>query len=109
MGTDLGNGLAVKAKDNTSKILIAVLNVEVDLVGDLRSLASRLSSLSEVDKGEGQDDHHREEDTLNARHGDCVALSSRKRKSCGSSRARVEHLASEGGTMQARRAECGVS
>ena len=45
-----------------------MLDVEVDLVGDLGSLASRLGSLSEVDEGEGQDDQHRDEDTLNARH-----------------------------------------
>jgi hypothetical protein len=76
-----------------------MLDVEVDLVGDLGSLASRLSSLSEVDEGEGQDDHHREEDALNARHGDCIALNSRMCKRC-SGKARVEHLASEGGIMQ---------
>lgn len=45
-----------------------MFHVEVDLAGDLGSLASCLGSLSEVDEGEGQDDQHREEDTLNARH-----------------------------------------
>lgn len=66
--THLRNGLAVKTKDDTAKVLIAMLNVEVDLVGDLGSLASRLSSLGEVDECEGQDDQHREENALNARH-----------------------------------------
>lgn len=64
----LGNSLAVETKDNTSKVLISMLDVEVDLVGDLGSLASCLGSLGEVDEGEGQDDQHREEDTLKARH-----------------------------------------
>ena len=64
----LGDSLAVEAKDNTSEVLVAMLDVEVDLVGDLWSLTSCLGSLSEVDEGESQDDQHREEDTLNARH-----------------------------------------
>jgi hypothetical protein len=67
--THLRNSLAVKTKDNTSKILIAMLDVEVDLVGDLGTLASGLGSLGEVDESEGQDDQHREKNTLNARHG----------------------------------------
>jgi hypothetical protein len=64
----LGDSLAVETKDNTSKVLVAMLYVEVDLVGDLGSLASCLGSLSEVDEGEGQDDQHRKENTLKARH-----------------------------------------
>jgi hypothetical protein len=64
----LGDGLAVKTKDNASHVLIAMLDVEVDLVGDLGALASSLGSLSKVDKGEGQDDQHRKKDTLNGRH-----------------------------------------
>ena len=46
-----------------------MLDVEVDLVGDLGTLASSLGSLSKVDEGEGQDDQHRKKDTLNGRHG----------------------------------------
>ena len=64
----LGDSLAVETKDDTSEVLVAMLDVEVDLVGDLGSLASCLGSLGEVDESEGQDDQHREEDTLNARH-----------------------------------------
>lgn len=64
----LGNSLAVKTKDNASHVLIAMLDVEVDLVGDFGTLASSLGSLSKVDEGEGQDDQHRKEDTLNGRH-----------------------------------------
>lgn len=45
-----------------------MLNVEVDLIGDLGTLASRFGGLSEVDESEGQDDQHGEEDALNARH-----------------------------------------
>ena len=65
----LGNSLAVKTKDNASHVLIAMLDDEVDLVGDFGTLASSLGSLSKVDEGEGQDDQHRKKDTLNGRHG----------------------------------------
>ena len=47
----LGNSLAVKTKDNASHVLIAMLDVEVDLVGNLGSFGS-FGRLGEEEKGD---------------------------------------------------------
>lgn len=106
--THLGNSLSIKTEDNAAHVFIAMLHVKVDLASDLGSLASCLGSLGEVDEGEGQDDQHREENALNARH--CVdrylLSSSRGAKSVLESRTNTwrDNAATECGVMAKARA-----
>jgi hypothetical protein len=81
----LGDSLAVKANDNAAELLIAVFNVEEDLiymsircmslsiasthlVGNLRTLGS-LSSLGEEDKSDREDQQDRDDGFLKGSHG----------------------------------------
>jgi hypothetical protein len=65
--TPTGNSLSVKAQNNLTEGLIAVGDIEVDFVSDLRSALS-LSSLGEEEEDSGK--HHQEanQNTLNGRH-----------------------------------------
>lgn len=83
----LWHSLAVKTHHNASNLFIAVLDVEVDLVGDLWSLSSSCSSLSEKDKDDGQNDHQRDEESLNGCH--CVDMYC---KNCCSKRRRTASI-----------------
>lgn len=49
------SGLAVEAHDDASQGLVAVANIEVDLVCNLRALDG-LGGLCEVDKNDGEDE-----------------------------------------------------
>lgn len=60
-----------------------MLNVEVDLVGDLGALAGSLGGLGEVDESEGQDDQHGEKDTLDARHLVRLMFSTKRKSASG--------------------------
>ncbi|KAI6766220.1 hypothetical protein HG530_007290 [Fusarium avenaceum] len=55
----LRDSLAVEAHDDTTEALLALLNVEVDLVGDLGTLGS-LSRLGEEEKAKSQEQGRRE-------------------------------------------------
>lgn len=65
----LGDSLSVEAQDDTAELLVALLNVEVDLVGDLGALGS----LGCADKE--QQSHHQDngggEQPPEAKHDDC--------------------------------------
>lgn len=63
----LGNRLAVKAHGNTTKVLITVLEVEVDLVGDLGATLS-LSRLGEEDRHNSEEKGGVDEDLLDVEH-----------------------------------------
>lgn len=63
----LGNSLAVKTKSNTSDVLVAVGNVEVDLMGDLGSLGGG-SLLGEEDQADGEEQHGRGHEAANVEH-----------------------------------------
>ncbi len=65
--TCLGDGLAVQTQDNTAQRLFAMLDVKVDLVGDLGAFSSLYSLAHEQESG-GQDDHKRYDDSLDVRH-----------------------------------------
>lgn len=56
-GVYLWHGLAVQSNSDTPKSFLSMLDVEVDLVGDLWTLLS-LNSLCEVDESKGE--HHQE-------------------------------------------------
>lgn len=64
----LGDRLAIEAKDDAAELLVAVLNVEVDLVGDLGALGSLGSA------GKEEQAHHQDNGGGNeppeAKHGD---------------------------------------
>lgn len=66
----LGNGLAVETHDNAAQGLIAVGNVEVHLVGDLRSLGS-FSTGGEEDQADAQEERRRHEETSEVEHCNC--------------------------------------
>lgn len=57
----------VQTHHNTSHALVAMLNVEINLLGDFGALRG-FGGLREVDEAERQNDEERDEDTLNARH-----------------------------------------
>lgn len=66
-GTDSWDRLAIEAKHDLAEGLVTVLNVEVDLVGDLRALRC-LSGLAHEEEGGGQNDHKGHDDPLKVRH-----------------------------------------
>lgn len=65
----LGDSLAVEAHDNAAQVLLAMLNVEVDLVGDLGALRC-LSAAGEQQHTEAQEERGRNKNTLQIEH-DC--------------------------------------
>lgn len=64
----LGDGLAVETHDDAAEGLATLLNVEVDLVGDLRALGS-LGALSEHDRNSNEECGGKEEPS-EVEHGD---------------------------------------
>lgn len=67
----LRDSLAVEAHDDTAEALLALLNVEVDLVGDLGALGS-LSRLGEEEEAKSQEQGRREK-AAKVEH-DCLFL-----------------------------------
>lgn len=67
----LGDGLAVKTHDDTANGLIAVRDVEVDLVGDLGPLRG-LGGLGEEEQAQPEQDARGEEQPPNVKHIVCV-------------------------------------
>ena len=59
----LWRGFAIKTHHNASKLLITMCNVKVHLVSDLGPLGC-LGRLSKVDKGEGKNQHQRDDNSL---------------------------------------------
>ena len=59
----LGNSLAIQTNYDSSKLLIAMLDVKVDFVRDLGPFDC-FGSLSEVDEGEGGYEQDAHEETL---------------------------------------------
>ena len=74
----LGDGLAIEAHDNAAEGLVAVLDVKVDLVGDLGALGG-LGRLGEHEAG-AQHQRGGDSETLEAEHDCCVAAESDGRK-----------------------------
>lgn len=64
----LGDGLAVETHDDATEVLLAMLDVEVDLVGDLGALGS-LSSGREEQKAETQEKGSGNEKSAKVEHG----------------------------------------
>lgn len=64
---DLGHRLAVQAHNDAAQVLVAMLDVEVDLVGDLGALLS-LGGLGEEDEDEGDDQADADEESLEIGH-----------------------------------------
>ena len=52
----LWRSLSIQSHHNSAQLLISLLDIEVDLVGDLGALLS-FGGLSEVDECEGENDH----------------------------------------------------
>lgn len=67
--TYLWHSLAIQTNDDSPKLLVSMLDVEVDLVRDLWALC--VSGLSEEDERKGQNDQKRDNNSLNAGHGCC--------------------------------------
>lgn len=65
----LGNCLAIEANNNSAELLVTMLNIEKDFVGDLGAF-SRFRSLSKEKEGSGQKDQERDDDSLYSRHFD---------------------------------------
>ena len=63
----LGDGLAVEAHDDAAKRLVAVGDVEVDLVGDLGALGS-LDGLGHEEEAEAQEDRSGDKEPPEAEH-----------------------------------------
>lgn len=63
----LGDGLAVQSNDDSTHSFIAMSDVEVDLVGDLGALDS-FSCLGKEGEGDGDDQQHRNDETLHGEH-----------------------------------------
>ena len=66
----LGDGLAIEADDDAAEGLVALLNVEVDLVGDLGALGC-LGGLRKEQHG-AEEQRSGEEESPEAEHLDCV-------------------------------------
>lgn len=64
---DLRHGLAVETEHDAAELLIAVGDVEVDLVGDLGTLLG-FGALGEEDEDEGEDQQSAGEEALEADH-----------------------------------------
>lgn len=67
--TYLRRSLAIETNDNPSHLLVAMCDIEVDLVSDLRTLCC-FDSLAEVEEGEGANEHQAHEEPLEVRHGE---------------------------------------
>lgn len=63
----LGNGLAVQSDDDSAHRLIAVGDVEENLVGDLGALDG-FSCLGEESESDGDDQQHRHDEALHGEH-----------------------------------------
>lgn len=64
----LGDGLAVETDDDTAQILVAMLDVEKDLVGDLGALAC-LSGLRKQESAEAKEQQGADENPAHVKHG----------------------------------------
>ena len=64
----LGNGLAIETNDNAADGLVAVLDVKVDLVGDLGSLGG-LGGLGEEDQPDSEEQGGGDEEPPKVEHG----------------------------------------
>lgn len=71
ISSHLWHGLAVQTQNYSAHLLVAMLNIEVDLVGDLRPLLC-LGALSKEHKDDGEDQQDADKQSLNARHGSYV-------------------------------------
>jgi len=69
----LGDGLAIETHDNPAKFFISMRDVEVDLVGNLRTLCC-FRSLGEEDESKSDNEHQRDDDLLETCHRDCEIL-----------------------------------
>ena len=65
--SSLGDSLAVETEGDTAQLLIAVRDVEVDLVGDLGALGS-FSGLREQNHAESKQDNGRSQEALEVEH-----------------------------------------
>lgn len=83
--SSLRDSLAIETKGDTAEVLIAVLNVEVDLVSDLGALGGS-GSLGEEDQTDCQEQHGRGQKAAEVEHvGGCIDNDAKwgKRKTIG--------------------------
>lgn len=63
----LGHGLAVEPKGDATEVIVALLNVKVDLVGDLGALGGR-GGPGEEDQANGEEQHGRSHEATEVEH-----------------------------------------
>ena len=64
----LWDSLSVETHNNATQWLVAMLNVEVDLVGDLWALAGGLGGIGEEEEGGSQDQEEGDNEALEVKH-----------------------------------------